>query len=460
MYEILITTLVSLFVVTITGFITATGNNLLFKVKKYYNSRYTHIYVYKSYRQSWWLNKNVFYIDLCEYLLSNQEFMTNFMELRDSDKILISHSTESFIEHKYKDNVYKIFIRVDYETINYEKNKINIDYIDLYMTSSIKESSCIIKHFIDYVKEQIKIKRKNEEFKQKLYVNSSKGKDKELSWELHGVTNNKKMLEHIILDKNYNDEIKTDLDRFLYDRDWYIKRGVPWKFGYLLYGPPGTGKSSIILAISNYCKRHICYLRLNDIKDDESLIHAFKPPSGLNIDEVMFVLEDVDCASNKTHKRKEITKKEGESKGENKGETEKGGAIGILKNIIGENNDIIASNSFTLACLLNCIDGVFNSEGRMIIMTTNHIDKLDSALIRDGRVNARIHIDYCSAEQIQRFFKLFYDNKFEIPKDKLDIISDIIKKCPEKFTPAFISTLLTRNKDDPEKSVEAICNLT
>jgi ATP-dependent 26S proteasome regulatory subunit len=32
--------------------------------------------------------------------------------------------------------------------------------------------------------------------------------------------------------------------------DWYHKRGIPYRRGYLLYGPPGTGKTSIIQAIA------------------------------------------------------------------------------------------------------------------------------------------------------------------------------------------------------------------
>jgi ATP-dependent 26S proteasome regulatory subunit len=32
--------------------------------------------------------------------------------------------------------------------------------------------------------------------------------------------------------------------------DWYTKRGIPHRRGYLLYGPPGTGKTSMIQAVA------------------------------------------------------------------------------------------------------------------------------------------------------------------------------------------------------------------
>ena len=43
-----------------------------------------------------------------------------------------------------------------------------------------------------------------------------------------------------------------------------------------------------------------------------------------------------------------------------------------------------------LAGLLNVLDGVVDSPNRIVIMTTNHPEKLDPALIRPGRINRQI----------------------------------------------------------------------
>ena len=48
----------------------------------------------------------------------------------------------------------------------------------------------------------------------------------------------------------------------------------------------------------------------------------------------------------------------------------------------------------TLAGLLNVLDGVVDSPGRILIMTTNHPEKLDPALIRPGRINKRLHLGH------------------------------------------------------------------
>ncbi len=58
--------------------------------------------------------------------------------------------------------------------------------------------------------------------------------------------------------------------------------------------------------------------------------------------------------------------------------------------------------------LLNAIDGVAAQEGRMLFMTTNHIERLNEALVRPGRVDVRLEFTHASAEQITDFFVGFY----------------------------------------------------
>ena len=48
-------------------------------------------------------------------------------------------------------------------------------------------------------------------------------------------------------------------------------------------------------------------------------------------------------------------------------------------------------SAVTLSGLLNVLDGVLSQEGRILIMTTNHIEHLDEALIRLGRSDKKVH---------------------------------------------------------------------
>lgn len=62
----------------------------------------------------------------------------------------------------------------------------------------------------------------------------------------------------------------------------------------------------------------------------------------------------------------------------------------------------------SLSGLLNAIDGVATHEGRVLIMTTNHPDALDEALVRSGRVDLRIKFDYASTVQVRELFLRMY----------------------------------------------------
>merc|ERR1712151_1325923 len=57
-------------------------------------------------------------------------------------------------------------------------------------------------------------------------------------------------------------------------------------------------------------------------------------------------------------------------------------------------------DDLNLAGLLNVLDGVVDSPGRVVVMTTNHPEKLDPALIRPGRINKRIHLGYVTASSL------------------------------------------------------------
>ena len=60
--------------------------------------------------------------------------------------------------------------------------------------------------------------------------------------------------------------------------------------------------------------------------------------------------------------------------------------------------------------LLNIIDGVASHEGRVLVMTTNHPDRLDEALIRPGRVDHQAALLNATQMQAQELFERMYRN--------------------------------------------------
>ena len=65
----------------------------------------------------------------------------------------------------------------------------------------------------------------------------------------------------------------------------------------------------------------------------------------------------------------------------------------------------------TFSGLLNTLDGVASSEERLVFMTTNHLERLDPALIRPGRVDLKQEIDLASKSQLYKMYKRFYPDQ-------------------------------------------------
>jgi hypothetical protein len=60
---------------------------------------------------------------------------------------------------------------------------------------------------------------------------------------------------------------------------------------------------------------------------------------------------------------------------------------------------------------LNILDGVLEIPGRIVIMTSNHIQKLDHALIRPGRIDVIADFKKCLNQTLIEMIEFFYDIK-------------------------------------------------
>ena len=89
---------------------------------------------------------------------------------------------------------------------------------------------------------------------------------------------------------------------------------------------------------------------------------------------------------------------EGDAESSSKdGGDKKGGAEAAGKE---EEKEDKSASKVTLSGVLNFIDGLWSACGveRIIVFTTNHVDKLDPALIRRGRMDKHIEMSYCCFE--------------------------------------------------------------
>lgn len=65
-------------------------------------------------------------------------------------------------------------------------------------------------------------------------------------------------------------------------------------------------------------------------------------------------------------------------------------------------------NTLSLSGLLNALDGVAASEGRILFATTNHLERLDPALSRPGRMDVWIEFKNANRWQIEQLFNNFF----------------------------------------------------
>ncbi|KAF2717496.1 P-loop containing nucleoside triphosphate hydrolase protein [Polychaeton citri CBS 116435] len=250
-------------------------------------------------------------------------------------------------------------------------------------------------------------------------------------------------METVILDATQKNTIIKDMNEYLHPLSpkWYANRGIPYRRGYLFYGPPGTGKTSLSFALGGIFGLDIYVISLQEPTLTEGdLMQLFNSLPKRCI----VLLEDVDAAglvkrddgSGKTTSRKienpttsteaGSTSAKTQANAENKSESEDVGSVSdMLKVVVRElrksapisqrgdrsanaQNGKKVDNTISLSGLLNAIDGVATHEGRVLIMTTNHPEELDPALVRPGRVDRRIEFKLAMKEQIRELFVRMY----------------------------------------------------
>lgn len=110
-------------------------------------------------------------------------------------------------------------------------------------------------------------------------------------------------------------------------------------------------------------------------------------------------------------------------------------------------------SSVTFSGFLNALDGVASGEERIIFMTTNHVERLDPALIRPGRVDLMQLIDDATPDQARILFDRFYSDGDGIPdRETLDLCKTLVSivrdemKQGKRISMAALQGLFIRNR--------------
>lgn len=186
----------------------------------------------------------------------------------------------------------------------------------------------------------------------------------------------KRHCDTVFLKKNQREDIYENIDNFLHEdtRSKYLNYGIPYKNVYLIYGPPGTGKTSLIRSIASDFDCDLFILPIQKRMEDIHIIDAMtgiNNMDGRNDKNKVIVMEDIDTIFDK--------RKEGDT-----------------------------DNGITLQCLLNMLDGFTCIEGTLLFLTANKPELFDPALLRSGRVDHKIKLDYADKYQIKNMFESYF----------------------------------------------------
>lgn len=199
-----------------------------------------------------------------------------------------------------------------------------------------------------------------------------------VEWKCHGHRKSRPM-SSIILRDDLAQSIADDATSFLNKetKKWYHQHGLPYRRNYLFFGTPGCGKTSMIRSLAGIYSLKACFMSLtHEDFNDHFLVEALAKIPRPSI----LIFEDVDAL---------FEKRQGVSK-----------------------------SNLTFSGLLNAVDGMVSTDGVMLVMTTNHRDLLDAALMRCGRVDRQFEFAPPGHEEIFRYFLSFYPDAKEKQAEK------------------------------------------
>jgi chaperone BCS1 len=277
--------------------------------------------------------------------------------------------------------------------------------------------------------------RSNEDRKREMYKREILNAPKELSFCMKEFSSNK------TFDNTFGDhitKIKNSIDFFENNKEWYKKKGVVHHLGLLFYGLPGCGKTATIKSIANFTKRHVFNINFKNIKTITQFKNLFNNENinvynnnnnnnnevhqlSIPINKRLYVLEEIDAISNIVKQRTTLDTIDNEQEIE---------------------------DELTLGEILTLLDGTMENPGRMFIITSNHPENIDKALLRPGRIDLLVHFDKSTRSDFLAMYHNFYDNHFD---------EQLASQIPDKqLTFAEFQQILLKHLNNPDNQLDII----
>ena len=209
----------------------------------------------------------------------------------------------------------------------------------------------------------------------------------------------KRPIDTVILPIKIKNSLTEDLTFFKSDecRKKYNSLSLTHTRTYMFYGLPGTGKTSMVRAIATQFDMSIAIVDFDSDMDDKRLRNCIQRLPKNTI----LLLEDIDC---------------------------------LFKARLSREDD---NSNVTFSGLLNALDGVIQNDDTLVIITTNHLEKIDNALKR--RIDLFVNFTFANKEQVRGMYMRFFPdllNKFEMFYENIkhfNVTTNVLQKFFSKY---------------------------
>lgn len=286
-----------------------------------------------------------------------------------------------------------------------------------------------IEEFVSNCLEEYALAQKKENDTPKIFIYKECKVQTETIYCTHYDFNTTKSFSNMFFDDK--EKVLAKIDYFSQNKKEYERLGIPYTLGMLIHGPPGTAKTSFIKSLAKYTGRHIFVIPIKNVKNIDTLknIFSFSSVNHTTIPNAkrLYVFEEIDCGEWKdVVTSRELVSSEGSSHISPSPTT----LENIVEKMVGKTEVPEEKMTLTLGDFLELLDGIVEISGRMMVMSSNHPEKLDKALVRPGRIDMTLEFKKLTRENVNNLYKLWFgrsipDSVYARMKDRALTQADI-----------------------------------
>lgn len=245
----------------------------------------------------------------------------------------------------------------------------------------------------------------------------------------------KRDMHGLFLTPSVEKNLISEIDNFVSLRPLYSAVQLSYKLGILLYGPPGTGKTTAIKTIAYEWQMDVYQIDVNDPSvNDHSIVKILNNLGSSN--QKIVAIEDIDSAFADKEKVAQETRSL---------------PTALVGATVAKMEGVASPKFLTYSGLLQALDGLCsNQTGVITIMSTNHIERLGDAIMREGRIDLRIYMGPCCRQQIEKMTLHFIKKRLELKEMNSVNEIDDLKDRIATFADVLCSKKVKSNEKSPE----------